>query len=94
MSEYTFLGTCVSNPFGRIELLVEFTEKVKKVSKKEFLKCCGDGISERIKEDMDKNPHDYEFARYYRERLIGIHRNITDIYWYRNLTKDIHYFFT
>ena len=94
MSEYIFIGTCVKNPFERIELLVEFTEKAKKVSKENFLKCCGDGISEKVKMDMIKNPGKYKFARYYKKYEIGNFERITDIYWFHNLSKDIHYFFT
>lgn len=49
MSEYTFIGTCVKNPFKEIEILVEVTERARKVSREAFLKHCGNGINQEVK---------------------------------------------
>ncbi len=57
----SFIGTCVENPFNRIDDLCNIVEEGKKISKKEFFNNC------YLEEDIIKNiklyPHDYEFLR-------------------------------
>jgi len=57
-----FIGTCVNNPFERIELLVEITEGAKKISKKKFFENCF--IHPDIIKIIKKYPYDYEFYQY------------------------------
>ena len=57
-----FIGTCVDNPFGRIETLEEVTENAKKISKQTFLKDAV--VQPDILKEMRQYPADYEFYRY------------------------------
>ena len=57
-----FIGTCVENPFGRIETLVEVTENAQEITKPTFLrKCC---IHPDTLKEMRQYPNDYEFYRF------------------------------
>lgn len=57
-----FIGTCVENPFERIELLVEITEKARPISKKRFIENCY--IHPDIIKAIKQYPDDYEFFEY------------------------------
>lgn len=58
----SFIGTCVENPFNRIELLVKITENGKQISKKKFLENCI--LNSAIKKDIKEYPHDFIFYEY------------------------------
>ena len=58
----SFIGTCVENPFGRIETLCNVVEGGKKISKKKFLNSCY--VEEELIKDFKKFPHDYAFYQY------------------------------
>ena len=62
MKEKEFAGTCVENPFGRIETLAEITENARTISKKKFFDNCF--IHPDIVGQTRKYPHDYEFYQY------------------------------
>ena len=54
-----FIGTCVENPFGRIEELSRIIEKGKVISKTRFMGACA--VHPDTLKDMKRFPHDYEY---------------------------------
>ena len=56
-----FIGTCVENPFDRIELLVEVVENAKEITKRTFLK--NNCVHPDIIKEMRRFPNDYMFYR-------------------------------
>lgn len=57
-----FIGTCVDNPFGRVERLDHILDNAKKISKKRFLRECE--IDKELVKDMRQYPQDYQFFEY------------------------------
>lgn len=62
MKSKEFIGTCVENPFERIELLAEIVENAKKIFKKKFFEHCF--IHPDIIKAIKQFPNDYEFYQY------------------------------
>jgi len=58
-----FMGTCVENPFGRIETLVEVVENAREITKQTFARHCA--IHPDILKQMHQFPNDYEFYKYH-----------------------------
>lgn len=61
MKTKEFIGTCVENPFDRIEILVDAIETAKKISKKTFLENCF--VTEEQEKAFKEYPHDYLFYK-------------------------------
>jgi hypothetical protein len=57
-----YIGNCINNPFERIELLVEVTERAKTITKKTFL--AGVYLDDKIKKNIKDYPDDFEFFSY------------------------------
>jgi len=77
-----FIGTCVENPFERIEELVRVKENAKKIAKRAFLKQCF--VEDKIQRQMKKHPGDYEFYK-------CIDRWYSEVYFYE--WSGIEYFY-
>jgi len=57
-----FIGTCVENPFGRIETLVKIIDNAREISKRSFLRqTC---VHPDIIKEMRRFPNDYEFYQH------------------------------
>ena len=54
-----FIGTCVENPFRRIETLVEIVDNAQEITKQTFLKHCF--VHPDLLADMRRFPNDYSF---------------------------------
>lgn len=61
MQTKEFIGTCVENPYGRIETLCEIVENAVQISKKTFLKHCVVHPCTLI--SMKHFPNDYEYFK-------------------------------
>lgn len=61
MGKKEFLGTCVGNPFGRIETLVEIIDNAKEITKETFLKHCS--VHSDILKEFRTYPNDYGFYK-------------------------------
>ena len=72
-----FIGTCVENPFDRIEELVRITENGKEITAKTFRQHCS--IHPDILKDMRQFPNDYTYYKF------------QDIYYYE--WSAIEYFY-
>lgn len=62
MKSKEFRGTCVDNPFGRIETLVKVVENAIEITKQTFSRRCF--IHPEITSEIRKYPRDYEFYKY------------------------------
>jgi len=62
MKTKEFIGTCVENPFERIERLVEITENAHEISKATFFKNCF--VHPEFQQQMRQFPNDYVFSAY------------------------------
>ena len=62
METKEFQGTCVENPFGRIEALVKVVENATEIAKQTFLRRCFVPPEEKAK--MKQYPNDFEFYKY------------------------------
>ena len=62
MGDAEFIGTCVGNPFGDVEILVDIVEnKSHQISKRTFLKhCC---IADDLKADFREYPRNFTFYK-------------------------------
>ena len=58
----TFIGNCVSNPFGSTVKLIQIIDKAKKISRKKFLINCD--IEHELIDLMKVYPHSFEFYEY------------------------------
>ena len=56
-----FIGTCVENPFGRIETLAGIVDRATEITKRTFLKHCL--VHPDTLADMRRFPNDYYFAK-------------------------------
>lgn len=57
-----FQGTCVGNPFGRIERLIEIVDNAIEITKRTFYKHCL--IHPDISTQIKRFPNDYGFYKY------------------------------
>ena len=62
MDKKQFYGTCVENPFGRIEELVKVIENAIEITKQTFLRHCFMSPGEKV--EMKQYPNDFEFYKY------------------------------
>ena len=62
MKTKEFQGTCVDNPFGRIETLVKVVENAIEITKQTFFRHCF--ISSKEVAQIKQYPNDYEFYKY------------------------------
>ncbi len=78
MKTKEFQGTCVENPFGRIEALVKVVEDAIEITKQTFFKHCF--IHSKIVAQIKQYPNDYEF---FKRRGIYFYRwsAIEHFYW-------------
>ena len=56
-----FIGTCVENPFGRIEELTRIFERVTEITKRTFLKHCI--VTPELRVEFNRFPNDFYFAK-------------------------------
>lgn len=57
----SFIGTCVNNPFGKIDVLCNIIEEASEITKGEFLSSCY--VDDEIIEQMDRFPNDYTYSK-------------------------------
>ena len=62
MKTKEFIGTCVENPFGRIETLVEVVDNAIEIIKQTFFRHCF--VHPEIAAQIRQYPYDYEFYKY------------------------------
>jgi len=57
----SFIGTCVDNPFGRIDTLCNTIEEASEITKDAFLASCY--VGEDIIAQMERFPRDYVYYK-------------------------------
>ena len=62
MKTKEFIGTCVENPFHRIETLCEIVDNAREITKETFLSHCF--VHPETLAQMKQYPHDYEYYKY------------------------------
>ena len=62
MKTKNFIGTCVENPFERLEILIKVIDSAKEITKATFLKHCY--IYSNILREMKQFPYDFSFYKY------------------------------
>lgn len=62
MKTKEFSGTCVENPFGRIETLVKVIDNAIEITKQTFFKHCI--LSAELVAEIRLYPNDYRFYKY------------------------------
>ena len=62
MKRREFIGTCVENPFDRIEILAGIVNQAEEISRQTFLEHCV--VHEDILRDMRRFPNDYSYYKY------------------------------
>ena len=73
-----FMGTCVENPFGRIEVLCEVVENAKDITKRTFFRHCS--VHPDTKQAMRQYPRDYSFGKY-KDTYFFVWSCIEHFYW-------------
>lgn len=61
MKTKEFIGTCVENPYGEIEILCEIIENAVEITKRTFFKHCF--VDNETAKTMRQYPNDYEFFK-------------------------------
>jgi hypothetical protein len=67
MRKKSFIGSCVSNPFGCKNQLMDITDEAKEITKETFLKKCI--VFPKIKLQMNQYPNDYEYYSWRNGRI-------------------------
>ena len=62
-----FIGDCIRNPFGDVNLLMDIVQDANEISMKTFLKNCN--VSERVKQNIRRWPWDYSFHSWKKGRI-------------------------